>query len=105
LDIEKTISILFDSILERKMPLVIPPEYGYVIATTIATGFQYSFQAIGVAKLRYAAMTRKYLEKNFSAENEGNSHGRSSCLLENASMVRFMVFLCTYLFLLLCTST
>ena len=63
------------------MALVIPPEYGYVIATAVATGFHYSLQAFGVAKIRYSAMTREYFEKNFSAENEGNESERFSCLI------------------------
>lgn len=53
------------------MALVVSPEYGYVIATAVATGIQYRLQALGVAKIRYAAMTREYIEKNFPAENEG----------------------------------
>ena len=63
------------------MALVITPEYGYVIATAVATGFHYSLQAFGVAKIRYSTMTREYFEKNFSAENEGNQNERSSCLI------------------------
>jgi hypothetical protein len=54
-----------------KMALVVSPDYGYVIAAAIATCFQYSLQAAGVAKARYSAMTREYLDKHFSAENEG----------------------------------
>ncbi len=53
------------------MALVVSPEYGYVIATAVATCFQYSLQAFGVSKIRYTAMNREYLEKHFSAENEG----------------------------------
>lgn len=45
-----------------KMALVVSPEYGYVIATAVATGIQYRLQALGVAKIRYAAMTREYIE-------------------------------------------
>lgn len=53
------------------MALVVSPEYGYVIATAVATCFQYTLQAAGVAKIRYSAMNREYLDKHFSAENEG----------------------------------
>jgi hypothetical protein len=53
------------------MALVVCPDYGYVIATAVATGFHYHLQTIGVAKIRYAAMTHEYLEKNVPDENEG----------------------------------
>ena len=51
--------------------LVVAPEYGYVIATAIATGFHYNMQGMGVSMIRYKVMDREYITKNFAAEDDG----------------------------------
>lgn len=61
-------------LLVKKMALVVSPEYGYCIAIAVATGFHYTMQTVGVAKVRYSAMSREYFEKHFAAENEGTRH-------------------------------
>ena len=85
------------------MALVVSPEYGYVIATAVATCFQYSLQAAGVAKIRYTAINREYLEKHFSAENEGKCpHPAPSTNVDHIryrliySIHFFFFYTCTY---------
>jgi hypothetical protein len=51
--------------------LEIKPEFGYVLATAIVTGFHCTLQGFSVAAIRYKAATPEYFAKHFPEENDG----------------------------------
>jgi hypothetical protein len=52
--------------------LEIKPEFGYVLATAIVTGFHCTLQGFSVAAIRYKAATPEYFAKHFPEENDAH---------------------------------